>query len=58
MPWTFKTTGVKLDQLQPHVREKAIEIAEKLIKEQHWPEQKAIKEAIRRAEEWGMDEAG
>jgi uncharacterized protein YdaT len=58
MPWTFKKAPFKLQQLKPEVREKAIEIARKLIEEEHWPEEKAINEAIRRAEEWGIDEAG
>lgn len=58
MNWTFKKGNIKLDQLKPEVREKAIAIARKLIEEEGWPEEKAVNEAIRRAEEWGYDEAG
>lgn len=58
MGWTFKKAPVEMENLKPETKEKALEIARKLIEEKGWPEKKAINEAIRRAEEWAIDRAG
>lgn len=41
-----------LKDLTPEVQEKAKEIAEKLSKESEYSEERIIKEAIKRAQEW------
>ncbi|NLN26451.1 MAG: hypothetical protein GX163_12565 [Bacteroidetes bacterium] len=52
MEWTFKNMELYLKDLTPEVQEKAKEIAEKLSKESEYSEERIIKEAIKRAQEW------
>lgn len=58
MDWTFENFKADLDNLTPEVREKAQEIAKKLLKKGDISEDKAIKEGILRAEEWFYDSEG
>ncbi|MCT7951709.1 hypothetical protein NG798_18050 [Ancylothrix sp. C2] len=53
MPWTEKEYPASMKNLSPEVREKAIEIANALLQEEHYDEGKAIRIAISKAEEWG-----
>ena len=54
----FEDFKTDLDKLNPTVREKAIEIANKLIEQDHFSKEKAITEAIVRAKEWFYDLGG
>ena len=58
MEWTFEEFKTSLDDLHPDVKEKAIEIAKKLVLEKNYTRQNAIKEGIRKAEEWFYDLKG
>ena len=58
MEWTFENLDTHLQDLTPEVRQKAREIAEELVKKKHYSEEKAIKEAIKRAQEWLYDSEG
>jgi len=58
MGWTFKDFEKDLDALQPLVKEKTLEIARDLEKEDRYSEKEAITEAIKRAEEWFYDLEG
>lgn len=58
MNWTFDNFKPKLDNLTPQVREKALEIAEQLMKKGGISEEKAIQLAVVRAEEWFYDSEG
>jgi uncharacterized protein YdaT len=58
MPWDENNYPPEFAGLTPEVRAKAIEIANELIQRQNFDEATAIKEAIRRAEEWEMDRQG
>ncbi len=49
---SFEAFQEKLQQLNPRVREKAVEIAKKLVEKENYKEKDAVKEAISRAEEW------
>lgn len=48
----------ELRELEPKVKEKALEIAHKLLSEKKYSEEKAIKEGIKLAEAWFMDLEG
>lgn len=52
MNWTSENFKPKLENLTPEVREKALEIAHEMMEKGGISEEKAIKEAIIRAEEW------
>ena len=52
MEWTFKNFNTDLENLNPDVRKKALEIGQKLMEQGGISEEKALKEAIVRAEEW------
>jgi uncharacterized protein YdaT len=52
MPWTIEHFHAAMRNLDPEVRDKAIEIANALLRERH-DEGFAIRVAIRRAAEWG-----
>lgn len=58
MEWTFEEFKTSLDDLHPDVKEKALEIAKKLVLEKNYTRQNAIKEGIRKAEEWFYDLKG
>lgn len=58
MKWTFENFGADLKDLNPVVREKALEIANQLMEEEDYTEGEAIKEAIKQAEEWFLDMQG
>ena len=47
-----------LESLNPPVREKALEIANELVKEEKYTKKEAITEAIKQAEEWFYDLEG
>jgi len=55
---SFEAFQEKLQQLNPQVREKAIAIAKRLIKQENYKEKDAVEEAISRAEEWFYDLEG
>jgi uncharacterized protein YdaT len=52
MPWTKNDYPVSMKNLDPDVREKAIEIANALITEEHYEDGKAIPIAIDKAKEY------
>lgn len=58
MDWTFEGFKSDLNSLNPTVKEKAIIIANELMKEGKYSEKEAITEAIKRAEEWFYDREG
>ena len=58
MVWMFENFKTDLDSLNPAVREKALEIANELMKEEKFTEKEAIAEAIKQAEEWFYDLEG
>ena len=55
MNWTFENFKPKLENLTPEVREKALDSAREMMEKGGISEEKAIKEAIIRAEEWFYD---
>ncbi|MGB2761511.1 hypothetical protein BC962_0997 [Gillisia mitskevichiae] len=58
MDWMFEDFKTDLDSLDSRVKEKALEIARKLVNEKNYSEKKAIAEAIVMAEEWFYDLEG
>lgn len=58
MNWTFENFKPQLENLTPQAREKALEIAEQLIQKGGISEERAVKEAIVRAEEWFYNSEG
>jgi len=58
MNWIFENFKPELDNLTPPVREKALEIAHKLMEKGGISEEKAITQAIVQAEEWFYDLEG
>lgn len=52
MPWTKNDYPVSMKNLDPDVRNKAIEIANALLTEEHYEEGKAIPIAIDKAKEY------
>ncbi len=58
MDWMFEDFKTELDKLNPTVREKALEIAKKLVQEKDLSEKEAIQEGITKAEEWFYDLGG
>ena len=58
MEWTFEQFKTSLDELHPEIKEKAIEIAKKLVIEKSYTRENAIKEGIVKAEEWFYDLEG
>ena len=57
MDWTFEDFPVELNQLNVKVKNKAIEIANDLVK-QGYSKEEAIKTAIKQAEEWYYNSEG
>jgi uncharacterized protein YdaT len=55
---SFDAFQEKLQRLNPRVREKAVAIAEELIKQENYTIKDAVEEAISRAEEWFYDLEG
>lgn len=58
MDWTFEDFETDLKDLSQKVRIKALEIANELNKKEHYSKEKAIKEAIVKAQEWFYDSEG
>ncbi|CAM3414910.1 hypothetical protein [Aequorivita lipolytica] len=58
MNWTFENFKPALDNLTPQVREKAVKIAHKLMEQGGISEERAIQQAIVRAEEWFYNSEG
>ena len=58
MEWLFEDFKTDLDSLNPPIREKALEIANELMKQGEYSEKEAIDEAIKKAEEWFYDLEG
>jgi uncharacterized protein YdaT len=58
MDWIFENFRAKLENLNPQVREKAVEIAKTLMKKDGFSDEEAIKKAIVEAEEWFLDSEG
>lgn len=58
MNWTFENFKPHLENLTPQTREKALEIAEQLMQKGGISEERAITEAIVRAEEWFYNSEG
>ena len=58
MDWMFEDFRTDLDSLDPVIKEKALDIANQLMKQGKLTEKEAITEAIKRAEEWFYDLEG
>ncbi|KAA8475446.1 hypothetical protein BDE36_3541 [Arcticibacter tournemirensis] len=59
MNWRFEDFEPDLKELKPSVKEKAIEIANKLLKNGKFTDQgEALKEGIKQAEEWFINMEG
>lgn len=58
MDWTFENFKADLEHLTPVIREKAMEIAEKLMKNGGISQEEAIRKGIKRAEEWFLNAGG
>jgi uncharacterized protein YdaT len=58
MNWTFENFKPALNNLTPQVREKAVEIAHKLMEQGGISEDRAIQQAIVEAEEWFYNSEG
>lgn len=58
MDWTFEDFETELKDLSQKVRLKALEIANELKRKEHYSKEKAIKEAIVKAQEWFYDSEG
>lgn len=58
MEWLFEDFKTDLDPLNPIIREKALEMANELMKQGEYLEKEAIDEAIKKAEEWFYDLEG
>jgi uncharacterized protein YdaT len=58
MTWTFENFPLEMQDLKPVVREKAIEIANKLKEDKTINELAIVEEAIKRAQEWFIDQEG
>lgn len=52
MPWTKNDYPASMKNLEPEVRDKAIEIANALVTEEHYDDGKAIPIAIDKAREY------
>lgn len=58
MKWTFENIDLHLKDLTVEIRQKAKEIAEELKTKENYTEERAVKEAIKRAQEWLFDSEG
>lgn len=58
MYWTFENFNPRLQALAPEVRKKALAIARQLMKKGEISEERALKQAIVRAEEWLYNSEG
>ena len=58
MEWSSDNYPIEMSDLEPRVREKAIEIANQLRKERIVRELSIVDEAIRQAQEWFLNEEG
>lgn len=58
MKWTLENFPLEMSDLDPHVREKAIEIANQLKKDGRIRELSIIEEAIKQAQEWFLNMEG
>lgn len=58
MKWTFENFEAELKELNPQVREKALTIANHLMEQGDYSEEEALREAIKKAEEWFLDTQG
>lgn len=52
MKWTLENFPLEMNNMEPRVREKAIEIANQLKKEGKIKELSIVTEAIKQTEEW------
>jgi uncharacterized protein YdaT len=58
MKWTNENYPFEMNDLEPHVREKAIEISNQLKQDNTVSELSIVPEAIKRAQEWFLDMEG
>lgn len=58
MKWTLENHPLEMNDLDPKVREKAIEIANQLKKEGKIKELSIVDEAIKRAQDWFLNMEG
>lgn len=58
MNWTNEDYPFEMNDLEPHVREKALEFANQLRAERTVSELNIVPEAIKRAQEWFLDMEG
>lgn len=54
----FEDFKSDFEDLNPLIKKKAIEIAQNLVEKEGYEKEKAIKEGIKRAEEWFFDLEG
>lgn len=58
MEWIFENFPLEMSELEPHVREKAIEIANQLKKEGRVKDLSIVEEEIKQAQEWFLNLEG
>lgn len=58
MEWTMEYFPLEMNDLKPQVRQKAIEIANKLISDGRQSDPRLIRQAIAQAEEWFLNLEG
>jgi uncharacterized protein YdaT len=58
MTWTLENFPLEMQELKPIVREKAVEIANRLKQERSVNELAIIEEAIKQAQEWFLNIEG
>jgi uncharacterized protein YdaT len=58
MEWTLENFPLEMNELEPQVRNKAIEIANKLKLEGKTPTLSIVEEAIKQAQEWFLNLEG
>lgn len=58
MKWTSKNYPLEMEELEPRVKEKAIEIANRLKQEGEVKELSIVDQAIKQAKEWFLEMEG
>lgn len=58
MKWTIDTLPPDLSELRPRVKEKALEIANRLMEEENYSKEEALQKAVQMADEWFYESEG
>lgn len=56
--WTLDNFPVKLEDLKPKAREKAVEIANQLMESGKYSEEEALQKATQQAQQWFYESEG